>query len=133
MAVIDGPSGIVRVGATEIAFVTEWSADLSTEITQRGPYINNPNLSKSRGGRDCTGSITADIPAGRDAGQTTLVNAQANGTNVVLELNTADGYTLDVPSAIITNVNVTQSATDGVTITFDFEDGAGTHTLTATT
>lgn len=129
---IEGTSGLIQVGPTgsptTIGVVSEFSAELSTDVTTRGPYIGDATRRKTRTAKTSSGSLSADIPDGRDLGQTQLVLAHENATNVRLVLRaggSSNGYTYTCPNAIISGVTFGGNAEEGYTLEFSWEDADG--------
>ena len=132
---IEGTDGIIQIGPsnalTSVGVVTSFSVELSTELTPRGPYINDATISKTRQPKTSTGSLSAEIPSGRNAGQTGLLTAHEGGTNIRLVLRAgaaATGYTYTCDAAAITGISFTGNATDGYMFDISFED-TGAYTL----
>jgi len=129
MPLIEGSAGTIKVGPAltpvDVAFIGEWSADLKIDIKKKGPYIGNAAISKIRAGKDCSGSLSGDVPEGTDAGQQDLIDAFNSDADVRLELESTDGYTLTIPLTIISGVKLGQKGDDGVSVAFDFEANGG--------
>jgi len=129
MPLIEGTAGSIKVGPSgsqvTINFIGEWSADCKVDVKKKGPYIGNAAISKIRAGKDCSGSLSGDVPEGTDAGQQDLIDAFNNDTDVELALESTDGYLLTVPLTIISGVKVGQKAEDGASVAFDFEANGG--------
>jgi hypothetical protein len=129
MPLIEGTSGTIQVGPTgtpiAVAFIGEWSADCKVEIKKKGPYIGNAAISKVRAGKDCSGSLSGDVPEGQDAGQQDLIDAFNSDADVQMILTATDGYVLTIPLTIVSGVKIGQKAEDGVSIAFDFEANGG--------
>lgn len=70
--------------------------------------------------RRLTGTLEAVIPSGKDAGQTALISGAINSGYLDLVLTTTGGYTITVPSGIISNFTMGQDASETVTVSFDF-------------
>ncbi len=70
--------------------------------------------------RSLTGTLEAVVPAGKDAGQTLLLSGAINSGYLDLVLTTTGGYTITVPSGIISNFTMGQDAAETVTLSFDF-------------
>jgi hypothetical protein len=133
MPLHDGTSGAIGVGAGAVAvgFIGEWEAECDIEIKSQGPFIGNNTKAKIRAGKDCKGTLSGFVPEGTDAGQQDLIDAFNSDADVELDLLQTDGYTLNIPLAIISKVKIGQKADEGVPISFDFEANGG-YTLTAT-
>lgn len=132
---IRGYDGTVQQGATptDLLGVESWEADIDVDITKVGPFLNDAGkIYKVRGGQDCKGKVKCSVPGGKDANQTALVTALTGGTdiNLVLKEGTTGGlgYTLTVPTAIVSKVKLGQDAKGGATVEFEFESN-GTFTL----
>lgn len=134
---ITGTDGLVQIGPsgspTTIAFVKEFSVEAKTELTTRGPYIGDATIYKTRKAKTSSGSLSADVPAGRDSGQTAAMAAHEGATDIRLVLKADDssgGYTYTAPIAAITGVKFEGKAEEGYSLSFDFEDLSG-YTLVA--
>jgi hypothetical protein len=127
MPLHDGTSGAIKVGAgaVEVDFIGEWEAELDVEIKSQGPFIGNNAKAKIRAGKDCKGTLSGFVPEGTDAGQQDLLDAFNTDADVELELEQTDGYTLNIPLAIVAKVKIGQKADEGVPISFDFEANGG--------
>lgn len=126
---IKGYEGVITAGGTNVAWVSSWEVQLETEEQDIGPFIGDGgNTYSYTTSRRLTGTLEAVIPTGKDAGQTTLVSGAINGGNVDLVLTTTGGYTITVPSGIISNFTMGQDAAETVTVSFDFRSN-GTFTV----
>lgn len=131
---IEGTDGVVQVGPsnalTLVGVVTSFSVEASTELTPRGPYIGDDTISKTRQPKTSSGSLSAEIPSGRNAGQSELLAAHEAGTDIRVQLKantTTLGYTYTAVVAI-SGVTFSGNATDGYMLDMSFED-MGTYTL----
>jgi hypothetical protein len=126
---IRGTEGTIKIGPTTglttVGFATEWSAEMTRDVTVKGPYFGDANKYKSTGGKDCTGSISADLVNNNNTGHTALITAFSDDTQPRLELTDTEGYQLIIPVAIISGVNVNRTAAEGGTIEFNFEANGG--------
>lgn len=129
---ITGSSGLVQIGPTNalttVGLVTEFSVECSTEITSKGPYIGDATIRKVRQAKTSSGSLSADIPEGRNSGQTGLVTVHEGATNVRLALrggDTTNGYTYTAANCAISGVTFTGNAQEGYSFEFNFEDMDG--------
>lgn len=121
MLPIKGYEGTITVGGDAVAWVSNWEVQLETEEQDIGPFINDGgNTYSYTTSRRLTGSLEAVIPSGKDAGQTTMLSGAINGSNLTLILATTGGYTVTVPSGIISNFTMGQDASETVTLSFDF-------------
>jgi len=125
---IEGTDGLVQVGPsnalTTVGVVTSFSVEASTELTPRGPYIGDDSISKTRQPKTSSGSLSAEIPSGRNAGQSKLLEVHESGTDirVVLKANAqALGYTYSATVAI-SGITFSGNATDGYMLDMSFED-----------
>lgn len=132
MALIEGTKGLLQVGPsnspTTVGKVTQYSIEIKTDIAERGPYIGDPAKRKVRGGRTSSGSMTCEIPVGRDSGQTALINAHENGESIRLHIREGqanEGYVYVAPQAIITDISVEGTAEEGYTLEISWEDDGG--------
>ena len=135
---IEGSDGLIQVGPTnaltQVGVVTSFSVEAGTELTPRGPYIADASISKTRTAKTSSGSLSAEIPSGRNVGQTQLLTAHETGTNVQVTLKAGagtNGYTYTATVAI-SGISFTGNATDGYMLDISFED-TGSYTLVAST
>lgn len=130
---LEGHDGIIQIGPTNalttVGYVTEFSVECSTELTNKGPYIGDATIYKVRQAKTSSGTLSADIPEGLDPGQTGLVDAHEGGSNLRLHLKadatTAAGYSYIAANAGITGVTFGGNAEEGYTFEFAFEDMDG--------
>lgn len=126
---IKGYEGTITAGGTDVAWVSNWEVQLETEEQDIGPFINDGgNTYSYTTSRRLTGTLEAVIPSGKDAGQTALLSGALNSSNMTLVLTTTGGYTITVPSGIISNFTMGQDAEETVTLSFDFRSN-GTFTV----
>ena len=135
---ITGSDGLVQIGPTNayttVGLVSEFSVECKTDITTKGPYIGDATLRKVRSGRTSSGKLTADVPVGRNTGQTGLITVHESGTNIRITLTggtTTTGYQYVATNAAVEGVTYTGNAQDGYSLEFAFQDMDG-YTLTAT-
>lgn len=126
---LEGAEGTVQVGPTnhltEVGFVSEFEVECKTDVNQKGPYIGNKTIYKNRKAKTSSGTLSGDIPEGRDPGQTKLVEAHEEGLDIRLELIADNGYTYVAEQAIVSGVKFGGNAEEGYTFEFSFEDGNG--------
>lgn len=118
---IKGYEGSISAGGTDVAWVSTWEVSLETEEADIGPFINDGgNTYTYTTSRSLTGTLEAVVPAGKDAGQTLLLSGAINSGYLDLVLTTTGGYTITVPSGIVSNFTMGQDAAETVTLSFDF-------------
>lgn len=129
---IAGTSGLVQIGPTNalttVGLVTEFSVECATDITTKGPYIGDATKRKVRSSKTSSGSLSADIPEGRNSGQSAIVAAHEAGTNFRLSLRGGDatnGYTYVAANAAISGLTFNGNAEDGYSFEFNWEDMDG--------
>jgi len=54
-----------------------------------------------------------------------LINVSNSGEYIAIKLVAKSGYTMTVPSAILTGYQITNAANNEVTMSFDFMDNGG--------
>jgi hypothetical protein len=126
MEPIVGTEGTVTLNSLLTAFIKGW--EISLDITEQtaGPYIGDGGkLYPYQVSNNLKGKIDADIPKSKDSGQTAMINAGINGTKVPIELVTTDGYTITIPSGIVSGFQMNQDASNTVKISFDFKSFGG--------
>lgn len=134
---ITGSSGLVQIGPTSalttVGLVSEFSVECATDITTKGPYIGDATKRKVRSSKTSSGTLSADIPEGRNAGQSGLLSNHEAGTNFRLSLRGGDatnGYTYVAANCAISGLTLTGNAEEGYSFEFNFEDMDG-YTLLA--
>lgn len=121
-APIKGYDGTVTIGGIVTAFVSNWKVQLETEESSSGPFIgDNGVLYTFTTSRTLTGSLEASVPTGKDAGQTTLISGALNSSYLSFDLVSVGGYTVSIPSGVITGFSLGQDAGEGVTLSVDFK------------
>jgi len=129
MSPIRGYSGTLSVNSTNVGWVSSWEASVETESQEIGPFINDAGrIYAFKTSSRITGSIDATIPNGKDGGQTILVSGGLNDAYLNISLVTTGGYTITIPSGLITNFSITQDAAETVNASFDFMSN-GTFTV----
>lgn len=118
---IKGHEGSLSAGGTNVAWVNNWEIQLDTEEQTAGPFIGDSgNLYTYRTSKRLTGTIEATIPKTKDAGQTILVSGAMNASELDIVLTTTGGYTITIPSGVITSFTMGQDAGETVTASFEF-------------
>lgn len=140
MSIIRGGEGWIKIKASGSAnyinarYVTQWQGSLSTTQVTAGPFLNDGNRTYSFStSQQFTGSLDITLPINRTDVHTALLNHANSGIEVGLRLISKGGYTWEIPSGILTGYNVTNSAADAVTISFDFTDNGGFRAYETTT
>lgn len=140
MTIIKGLDGWLKVKASGSAdfvnarFISQWQATLNTSQVDQGPFLNDDGkIYTFTTSKRITGSFDVTLPINRTDIHTELINSANNGVEVGLRLISKGGYTWEVPSGIITGYNVTNSAGDAVTMSFDFTDNGGFTVSNSTT
>lgn len=132
MALIKGTDGIIEIGPsdapTEVGYVTEWTITRSREVTERGPWINNDTIEVTLGGKNLEGSLSYDIPAGRDSGEEQIDAAYEAGTAIRLRLQSDSGKQYLLPAATFTDLEETGNAAEGYSGTASFRN-SGAYTV----
>lgn len=134
---LEGHDGLIQIGPTNalttVGYVSEFSVECATELTSKGPYIGDATIYKVRQAKTSSGTLNADIPDGRDPGQTGIIEAHEGGTSLRLTLQAdaaTGGYLYTAANAGITGVTFGGNAEEGYTLEFAFEDLDG-YTLAA--
>jgi hypothetical protein len=140
MTIIKGLDGWLKIKASgsndyvNARFISQWQATLNTSQVDQGPFLNdNGKIYTFTTTKRITGSFDVTLPINRTDVHTSLINAANSGIEVGLRLISKGGYTWEVPSGIITGYNVTNSAADAVTMSFDFTDNGGFSLYASTT
>ena len=129
---VEGTEGLIQVGPsnalTTIGFVTQFSVDTSREIKQKGPWVGNDTIQKTRSAKTSKGSLTADTVKGRDVGQSKLIELFESGADVRLVLrggDATDEYTYTCANAGVSGVKWTKKSDEGNQIEIAWEDFDG--------
>lgn len=126
MSVIKGYEGTITVSGVSVLWANSWEATIETEELSLGPFINdNGRTYSTTTSRTMTGTIEVTVPKNKDTGQGVLVTAVQDGNPRQIVLTTTLGYTITIPSGIITSFNMTQDAAESITASFDFRDSGG--------
>jgi hypothetical protein len=140
MTIIKGLDGWLKIKASgsndyvNARFISQWQATLNTSQVDQGPFLNdNGRIYTFTTTKRITGSFDVTLPINRTDVHTSLINAANSGIEVGLRLISRGGYTWEIPSGIITGYNVTNSAADAVTMSFDFTDNGGFSLYASTT
>lgn len=72
--------------------------------------------------RSIKGTLEGNVPSGKDAGQTALISSIMNGGYVQVVLTETNGYTITVPSGLVTSIKKGQDAAETVTISAEFRN-----------
>jgi len=128
-APIKGYEGTVTIGSTGVAWVDNWEVNLEVEEQTVGPFINDGGVQYTyTTSRSLSGSIEATVPSGKDPGQTALISGAMNGSTVAITLVTTNGYTITIPSGVVTTFTMGQDAAETATLSFEFKTN-GTFTV----
>ena len=141
MTIIKGLDGWLKIKASgtgdeyvNARFISQWQATLNTNQVDQGPFLNDDGkIYTFTTSKRITGSFDVTLPVNRTEVHTALINPANSGIEVGLRLISKGGYTWNVPSGIITGYNVTNSAGDAVTMSFDFTDNGGFTVSNSTT
>ncbi len=126
MSVIKGFDGSITVSGVSVLWANSWEASIETEELDIGPFIgDNGKKYSTTTSKQMTGTIEVTIPKNKDAGQTALINAVLDGNTRPIVLTTTFGYTITIPSGVITNMTMNQDAAETITASFDFKDSGG--------
>lgn len=132
MTIIKGLDGWLKIKASgsnqyvNARFISQWQATLNTTQVDQGPFLNDEGrIYTFTTSKRITGSFDVTLPVNRTDVHNQLINAANSGLDVGLRLISKGGYTWEIPSGIITGYNVTNSAADAVTMSFDFTDNGG--------
>lgn len=125
---IRGYDGTITVSGITAGFINNWEITLETEEKEVGPFISDNQVYVYSTTRKLTGKLEATIPASKDTAQTTLISGALNGSYLALVLATTTGYTVTIPSGIVSSFNMAQDAAETVKISFDFR-ASGSYTI----
>lgn len=139
MTIIKGLDGWLKIKASgndyvNARFISQWTATLNTTQVDQGPFLNDDGkIYTFTTSKRMTGSFDVTLPINRTEVHTALINAANSGIEVGIRLISKGGYTWTIASGIITGYNVTNSAGDAVTMSFDFTDNGGFSVADSTT
>lgn len=140
MSIIRGLDGWLKIKASgsenyvNARYVSQWQASLSTSQVDAGPFLNdNGRIYTFTSTKRITGSMDVTIPINRNDIHTSLINHANSGIEIGIRLISKNGYTWEIPSGILTGYNITNSAGDAVTVSFDFTDNGGFNVFDTTT
>lgn len=132
MAIVRGIEGYLKIknvsgsGYDNVKFVSQWQASLQTQQVDAGPFLNdNGKMYTFTTTKRVNGSFQVTLPTDQQGTHTRLINISNSGEYIGLKLVSKGGYTMIIPSAIITGYQLTNAANDQVTISFDFMDNGG--------
>jgi hypothetical protein len=132
MAIVKGIEGYLKLynpttsGYDNVKFVSQWQASLQTQQVDAGPFLNdNGKMYTFTTTKRVNGSFQITLPVEHPTTHTRLINVSNSGEYIGLKLVSKGGYTMVIPSAIITGYQLTNAANDQVTISFDFMDNGG--------
>lgn len=132
MAIVKGIEGYLKIknvtndAYDNVRFVSQWQASLQTQQIDAGPFLNdNGKMYTFTSTKRINGSFQVTLPIDQQTTHTRLINISNSGDYIGLSLVSKGGYTMTIPSAIITGYQLTNAANDQVTISFDFMDNGG--------
>lgn len=135
-APIAGTAGTVKTGVTpgvSVLYLTSVEYEIEQEVEESGPYISDPNTTRTRTGLKVSGSGEGVLVTPLDPGVKSIRTAIMTGADIRIEIKSTGGETLTIPTAIITNYASGLDAEGGsVPVSFDFE-GSGAFTLADST
>lgn len=120
---IRGFAGTITAGAadTPVGWITSWEVSVESDNQTIGPFINdNGQMYTYNTSTSLNGSFDGVVPSSKNAGQTVLVSGGLNSTYVKLVLTTTGGYTITVPSGLITSFTLGQDAGETASFSADF-------------
>jgi hypothetical protein len=132
MAIVKGIEGYLKIrnaadtGYDNVKFVSQWQASLQTQQVDAGPFLNdNGKMYTFTTTKRVNGSFQITLPTAQQETHTRLINISNSGEYIGVSLVSKGGYTMTIPSAIITGYQLTNAANDQVTVSFDFMDNGG--------
>jgi hypothetical protein len=120
---IRGFAGTITIGAsdTPVGWISSWEVSVENDNQTIGPFINDGGAMYTYNTAvSLNGSFDGVVPSGKNAGQTLLVTNATGSTYVKLVLTTTGGYTITVPSGLITSLTLGQDAGETTSISADF-------------
>lgn len=118
---IRGFDGTISVNSTVVAWLNSWEVSVENENQTIGPFIGDGGIQYTYNtSRMLTGSFDGVTPSGKNAGQTLLVSGGLSSAYVALTLTTTNGYTITVPSGLITSFTIGQEAGGTASFSADF-------------
>jgi peroxiredoxin len=132
MAIVRGIEGYLKIrneadtSYDNVKFVSQWQASLQTQQVDAGPFLNdNGKMYTFTTTKRVNGSFQITLPADQQGTHTRLINISNSGEYIGIRLVSKGGYTMNIPSGIITGYQLTNAANDQVTVSFDFMDNGG--------
>lgn len=132
MALVKGIEGYLSIknaannGYDNVNFVSQWQASLQTQQVDAGPFLNDDGrMYTFTTTKRVNGSFQVTLPLSKQDTHTRLINISNSGDYIGMSLISKGGYTMVIPSAIITGYQLTNAANDQVTVSFDFMDNGG--------
>jgi hypothetical protein len=132
MSIVKGIEGYLKIrnaadnGYDNVKFVSQWQASLQTQQVDAGPFLNdNGKMYTFTTTKRVNGSFQVTLPVAQQDTHTRLINISNSGEYIGISLVSKGGYTMTIPSAIITGYQLTNAANDQVTVSFDFMDNGG--------
>lgn len=132
MSIVKGIEGYLKIknvsgsGYDNVKFVSQWQASLQTQQVDAGPFLNdNGKMYTFTTTKRVNGSFQVTLPVAQQDTHTRLINISNSGEYIGIALVSKGGYTMTIPSAIITGYQLTNAANDQVTVSFDFMDNGG--------
>lgn len=129
-APLQGTSGVITWGATDVEWVGTWTYSLENNTEEIGPHVGDATIYEVNTSQKHTWSIEGTVPATGDAGQDALMAAAGARTTAALILEQTGGKIVNFSAANITSLEVTVNADGSQTFTAEGGNGAGTVTLT---
>jgi hypothetical protein len=132
MSLVRGIEGYLKIynpttsGYDNVDFVSQWQASLQTQQVDAGPFLNdNGKMYTFTTTKRINGSFQITLPQDLRTTHTRLINISNSGEYIAVRLVAKSGYTMVIPSAILTGYQITNAASDTVTMSFDFMDNGG--------
>jgi hypothetical protein len=125
-ATITGWAGTVKQAGTALVFMNSWEITMTYDTATQGPFLNDSGaLYKSRTAKSAKGSAKGVVPSGKDVNQDAVTTAFQTGANKAMTLFSTGGHSIEIGTAIITELKFGHDAKDGPTFEFNFEDSGG--------
>lgn len=139
MSIVKGIEGYLKIynpttsGYDNVDFVSQWQASLRTNQVDAGPFLNdNGKMYTFTTTKRINGSFQITLPVDNRTTHTRLINVSNSGEYLAVKLVAKSGYTMIIPSAILTGYQITNAANNEVTMSFDFMDNGGFSVAPAT-
>jgi hypothetical protein len=130
---LQGTSGIITVGGTNIVWIANWESTLTNNTASIGPHIGDPTEYTTDTSQKDEFKISGTIPSGGDPGQNALFTAARNRTTSALVLEQTLGKVVTYSAAKFTKAALKVQADGSQTFDIEGNNGSGTAVISQDT